>query len=105
MAPRAPDPEEFEGMAEHIVAAGYYSSRELADASNSERAQLRTVLAGGNGGGARLLRKVLGAKAPPTEAEIEKASPLKEMNIFFAIKTCRASLRCLGASGAPDKRL
>ena len=40
---------------------------------------------------------MLGAKAPPTGAEIKKAAPFKGIHIFATIKACRAYLEGLGA--------
>ena len=74
--PRLPGLKEFEQKAETIPPAGYYSSEELADASSTERQQLYKLLADGRPGWSRLLRKILGAKAPPTEVEIKKSSPI-----------------------------
>ena len=84
--PRLPELKEFEQMAELILSAGYYSSEELADTSSTERQQLYKLLAEGRPGWPRLLRKILGAKAPPTEVEIKKALPFSEIDIFGAIK-------------------
>ena len=84
--PRLPELKEFEQMAEMILSAGYYSSEELADTSSAERQQLHKISSGGRAGWARLLRKILDAKAPPTEVEIKKALPYSEVNIFGAVK-------------------
>ena len=73
-------------MAEMILSAGYYSSDELADTSSLERQELYKLLSEGRPGWARLLRKILDAKAPPTEVEIKKALPYSEIDIFGAIK-------------------
>ena len=83
--PRLPELKEFEQMAELILASGYYSSEELADASTTERQQLYKLLAEGRPGWSRLLRKILGAKAPPTEIEAKKALPFPEIDIFGAV--------------------
>ena len=77
-------------MAVHIVAAGYYGADELIGAPNAEGAQLLKMLAGRRAGGARLLRKMLGARALPSDAEIKKVAPFKEIHIFAAIEACRA---------------
>ena len=61
-------------MAEMILSAGNYADDELADSSSTERRQLYKLLAEGRPGWARLLRKILDAKAPPAEVEI-KSSP------------------------------
>ena len=84
--PRLPELKEFEQMAELILSAGYYSSEELADTSPTERQQLYKLLADGRPGWSRLLRKILGAKAPPIEVETKKALPFTEIDIFGAIK-------------------
>ena len=84
--PRLPELKEFEQMAELILSAGYYSSEELADTSPTERQQLYKLLADGRPGWSRLLRKILGAKAPPIEVETKKALPFTEIDIFAAIK-------------------
>ena len=84
--PRLPELKEFEQTAELILSAGYYSSEELADTSPTERQQLYKLLAEGRPGWSRLLRKILGAKAPPIEVEIKKALPFSEIDIFGAIK-------------------
>ena len=73
-------------MAETILSAGYYSSEELADTSTAERTQLYKILSDGRAGWARLLRKILGAKSPPTEMEVQKVLPSKEVNIFGAMR-------------------
>ena len=39
--PRVPARKEFEAMADHISAAGYYSADELIDTSDAQRAQLQ----------------------------------------------------------------
>ena len=74
-------------MAEPILPAGYYSSEELADTSPTERQHLYKLLAEGRPGWSRLLRKILGAKAPPIDVEIKKALPFSEIDIFGAIET------------------
>ena len=85
--PRLPELKEFEQMAELILSAGYYSADELADTSSTERQHMYKLLAEGRPGWPRLLRKILGAKAPPTEVEIKKAFPFSEVDIFGAIKS------------------
>ena len=82
-------------MAELILSAGYYSSEELADTSPTERQQLYKLLAEGRPGWSRLLRKILGAKAPPIEVEIKKAIPFPEINIFGSIEA-HAALNGIG---------
>ena len=64
--PRLPGLKEFEQMAEMLISAGFYSPEELADTSAAERTQLRKILSEGRAGWDRLVRKVLGAKSPPT---------------------------------------
>ena len=93
--PRVPEPKEFESMADHIVAAGYFGMAEPIDSPNAERAQLLAISAEGRAGGARLLRKMLGAEAPPAEAEVGKPATLKEMGIVATIKGNKA-LGCIG---------
>ena len=73
--PRLPELKGFEQMAEILLSAGYYSADELADASWTERQQLYKLLAEGRPGWARLLCKILDARAPPTEVEFRKAPP------------------------------
>ena len=84
--PRLPELKEFEQMAETILSAGYYSSEELADTSTAERTQLYKILSDGRAGWARLLRKILGAKSPPTEMEVKKVLPSEEANISGATR-------------------
>ena len=81
--PRLPGLKGFEQTAEMILSAGYYSTDELADASLTERQQLYKLLAEGRPGWARLLRKILGAKAPPTEVEVKKAPPRTQKLTFL----------------------
>ena len=84
--PRLLELKEFEQMAELILSTGYCSADELADTSATERQQVYKFLADGRPGWARLLRKILDSKAPPTEVEAKKALPFSEVNIFEAIK-------------------
>ena len=102
--PRLPELKEFEQMAELILSAGYYSSEELADTSPTERQQLYKLLAEGRPGWSRLLRKILGAKAPPTEVEIKRAPPSSEIDIFGAIKA-RTAVNGIGELLRPRKEL
>ena len=73
-------------MADAIISAGYYNFGELAGTSTAERAQLREILAGGRAGWARLLRKMIDAKTPPTEVAAKKSPPFKEVDIFAAVR-------------------
>ena len=83
---RTPELKEFEAMADCIFAAGYCGADELIGAPDSERAQLFKISPEGRAGWARLFRKMLGAKAPPTEAEVKKSEPFKEIDIFATIE-------------------
>ena len=71
--PRMPELKDFRQMAEMIKSAGYYNLDELADSSTAERTQMYKILPDGLAGWARLLRKILDAKAPPTEIEVKKS--------------------------------
>ena len=71
-----PDLKEFEAMADHIIAAGFFWAEGFIGAPNAKRAQHVKISAEGGAGWARLLRKVLGAKALPVDAEVERAGPL-----------------------------
>ena len=72
--PRLPELKEFEQVAEMIRFAVYYFSEEPADTWTAERNQLYKILSDGRAGWARHLRKILGSKAPPTEAEVKKTN-------------------------------
>ena len=74
--PRLPELKEFEQMAELILSMGYYSADELADTSSPGRQQIYKFLSEGRPGWARLLRKILGSKAPPTEVEVKRSPQL-----------------------------
>ena len=88
-----PELAEFEAITDHIVAAGNCGVDELTDASTAERAQIFDIIAEGRAGGARLLRKMPGAKDPPPQSEIkEKAELSKEIDFFASIEACGASL-------------
>ena len=50
-----------------ITAASLITVDELPETSSADRTQLYKPLAGGRPGWARLVRKMLGGKAPPTE--------------------------------------
>ena len=84
--PRVPELKEFEQMADTILSAGYYSAEELADASLAERQQLYKISSDGRAGWARLLRKILDAKAPPTEVEIKMLKWKEELSAFSRIR-------------------
>ena len=86
-----PDLKEFEAMADHIIAAGFYSTGEMIGTTNAERAQLCMIMAEGRAGCARLIRKMLGAEAPRTEAGVKKVVPFKGVGIFVSIKANEAS--------------
>ena len=73
-------------MAETVLSAGYYSPEERADTSTAERTQLYEILSDGRAGWARLLRKILDAKSPPTEMGAKKVLPCKEVNLFGAMR-------------------
>ena len=77
--PLMPEIQEFKSTADHIIAAGYYPTQDFIDASKSERTQLLNILPGGKAGWVRLLRKMLGAEALPTEADVRKSAPCKEI--------------------------
>ena len=81
-----PELRESVQMADMIISAGYYIFEELAEASTAERAQLYKVLGAGRAGWFRLLRKMLGAESPPTDVEVAKSLPYKEVDIFAAIR-------------------
>ena len=73
--PRKPELEEFEAMADRIIAAGYYRMEELMDTPAAERPRLYKTLADVHPGWARLLRKMLDAEAPSAETEPRKSLP------------------------------
>ena len=82
-------------MADMIISAGRYNFDDLADTSTAERTQLYKILSDGRAGWARLLRKMLDAKSPPTEIEAKKPLPYKEVDIFAAIRA-NPALRGIG---------
>ena len=87
--PRTPEPQEFEATAGHFIAAGNFGMEELVDTSAAERRRFYETLADHKPRLARLPRKMLDAKAPPTEAELKKPAPFKEIVIFVTVKANR----------------
>ena len=92
----------FDQMAGLIISAGFYNMEDLADASTSERAQLYGALSGGRPGWPRMLRDMLGARAPPTDVEVAKAPPPKEVDICAALQANKM-LRGIGELLRPPR--
>ena len=80
--PRMPELKESEKTAGHIAVARYCGAEEPMDTSAPERPQLRKSVAWRKPGWALLLRKMLDAKAPPTETGLEEAFPFKRGRYF-----------------------
>ena len=98
--PRMPEIREFGQTASLITAACYYTADELADTCPAERTQPYRPSADGRLGWARLTRKMLGAKAPPTEVETKKALLYREIDIFAPTKSNKM-LQGIGAISPP----
>ena len=74
--PRIPELREFEATTGHVDVAGYCGAEALMYTSAPERPQACKSSAGQKPGWARLLRKILVAKAPHAKTGLQEAAPI-----------------------------